>query len=275
MKLSVASSVFVHYPIQDTIARVAGAGYDGIDIWGGRPHVYRQDFSAAELASLRRQIEASGLEPVSLMPAFFRYPHSLSSPNEVVRQDSLDYMRQCLDNAVALGAQILLIVPGHSLFGQSLADARQRLLDSIDSICRYAQQYEIRLGIEPANQAVTDLVNTAGDARRIIAEFDDPNLGVVLDTGHIHLSGETPEQAVDILGPLLWQVHVNDNDGRRQQNLVPGEGTFDFGGFLKKLRAVNYEGYLSAELAWDYTLDPLPAVQRSQERMRHLLETSG
>ncbi len=274
MKLSVVSSVFVNYRIQDTIPLVAEAGYDGMDIWGGRPHVYRRDFSLAELKLIRAQMSDNGLEPVSFMPAFYRYPHSLSSPNEVVRQDSLEYMRQCMDNAVALGAKILLIVPGHSLFGQDLADARQRMIDSIDSVCRYSQQYEIRLGIEPANKAVTDLVNTAGDAKSVIQELSYPNLGVVIDTGHIHLSDETPEQAVKTLGPLLLQVHVNDNDSRRQQNLIPGEGTFGLKAFLAILRGANYAGFLSLELAWDYTLDPLPAVRLSEHRLRRVLQSA-
>lgn len=271
MKLSIASSVFVNYSIQDTVSLVAGVGYEGIDIWGGRPHVYRRDFSPSELEVVRAQIEDNGLETASFMPAFFRYPHSLSSPNEVVRQDSLAYIRQCMDNAVALGAKILLIIPGHSLFRQDLTDARQRMIDSIDSVCRYSQQYEIRLGIEPANKAVTDLVNTSKDAKRITQELGYSNLGVVIDTGHIHLSDETPEQAVKTLGPLLLQVHVNDNDARRQQNLIPGEGTFEFEGFLKVLAEAGFDGFLTVELAWDYSLDPLPAVQESMERIRGLI----
>lgn len=271
MKVSIASSVFVNYSIQDTISLVAGMGYEGIDIWGGRPHVYRQDFSAAELGVIKAQIKDYSLEAVSFMPAFFRYPHSLSSPNEVVRKDSLEYMRQCMDSAVALGAKILLIVPGRSLSGQDLADARQRLIDSIDSVCRYSEQYEIRLGIEPANTAVTDLVNTSEDAKSIIQKLGYSNLGVVIDTGHIHLSDEIPERAVQNLGPLLLQVHINDNDARRQQNLIPGEGTFEFEGFLKVLAEAGFDGFLTLELAWDYSLDPLPAVQESMKRIRGLI----
>jgi len=273
MKLSAASSVFVNYSIQDAISLVAQAGFEGIDIWCGRPHVYRKDFSPAELKEIRHQIEASGLAVVSVMPAFFRYPHSLSSPNEIVRQDSLDYMRQSMDNAVALGAKTVLIVPSHSLFGQNLADARQRLLDSIDVLCRYAQQYEIRLGLEPANRMVTDLVNTAGDAKQMIQDLDHSNLGVVIDTGHIHLSDETPEQAVKNLGPMLLQVHINDNDGRRQQNLIPGDGNFEFAGFLQDLAEAGYDGFLSLELAWDYSQDPLPALHKSMERVRGIISS--
>lgn len=272
MKLGIATSVFVNYTMQDTILHVAKAGYDGIDIWGGRPHVYRRDYTQAELNLLRQLLEGNNLIVASLMPAFFRYPHSLSSPNEIVRQDSLDYMRQCMDNAVILGAKILLVVPGRSLYGQGVEDAHKRMIDSIDTICQYATQYDIRLGIEPANRTVSDLVNTSSDALNIINELGYGNLGVVLDTGHLNLIGESPEEAVKNLGNLLLQFHVNDNDGHRQQNLIPGEGTFDFEGLIHLLYATDFDGFLSAELAWDYTPNPAPAVQEAAKRIRALMQ---
>ena len=119
MKLAVVSSVFANYPLEHVLPVVAAAGYDGIDVWGGRPHVYRTDLSRARLHALRRQAGDLGLEIVSVMPAFYRYPFSLCTYDEQVRKDSLDYMRQSIDNAVDLDAKTVLMVPGRSLHGQS------------------------------------------------------------------------------------------------------------------------------------------------------------
>lgn len=270
MKISTATSVFVNYSISDTVNHVADAGYDGVDIWGGRPHVYRRDLSEEELQDLRALLDDRGLSVPSLMPAFFRYPHSLTNPNDVVREDSLDYMRLCADNAVALGAEVLLIVPGRTLAGQSKDDAWARLADSVNSVCEYAKQYDIKLGIEPVNRYVSDLVNTAADAMRLIEQVECDRLGVVLDTGHVHLSDESADEALDRLGDRLYQVHVNDNDGQRQQNLILGEGTFDFAHFVDLLRDRGYEGSLTAELDWHYTLDPTPAVRRVAQIMHSM-----
>jgi protein FrlC len=270
MKLSIASSVYLNYSIQDAIRHVSDAGYDGIDIWGGRPHVYRRDQTPAELDQIRASLEGNNLTLVSFMPAFFRYPHSLSSPNEVVRQDSLEYMRLCLENAVALGAKTLLIVPSRSLHGQGVVEARKRLADSIATICEFAQPYGMQLGLEPANRMVTDLVNTAGEALEVIAEVGDPRLGVVLDSGHINLVDEQTRQAIEKLAGRLLQVHINDNDGITQQNLIPGDGNFDFGEMFQVLKEVRYDGFLSAELGYQYTDDPNPAVQLTARRMREM-----
>ena len=40
------------------------------------------------------------------------------------------------------------------------------------------------------------------------------------------------ETRPDVNSTLHRRFHVSDNDGRQQQNLVPGDGSFDFGDFF-------------------------------------------
>jgi D-psicose/D-tagatose/L-ribulose 3-epimerase len=141
-----------------------------------------------------------------------------------------------------------------------------------DAVCQHALQYDIKLGVEPANRFVTDLVVTAVDALRVIEEPGYANLGVVLDTGHMNLGRETTREAVELLGDHLLQLHVNDNDGTQQQNLVPGEGTFNFRELIDALYQAGFDGVLSAELGYHYTLEPDPAVQLTAQRLRRMLQ---
>lgn len=269
VKLGTATSVLYQYAIHDAIPLIARAGFDGVDVWGGRPHVYRQDLSAQELVQLRRLIVDHGLSVSSFMPAFYRYPHSLSNPNPRVRDDSIDYMRQCIDSAAILGAGIVLVVPDHSLHGVTRADSLARFTESVDAVARYASQYELMLGIEVLYYDETDVVNSAGDARGIVDRLGQANVGVVLDTGTLNLSKEPPEQILDELGGLMLQVHVNDNQGgHKQQNLIPGEGTYDFCSLIRTLKEHGFHGFLSAELSKEYADDPEPALRLTAERLR-------
>lgn len=272
MKLGITSGVFLNYSLPTAASKVVELGYDGVDIWSGRPHAYRKDYSSDELREIRKTIEDGGACVSSFLPAFHRYPYLLSSPNEVVRRDSVQYMRDCLESAVLLGSPILLVVPEKSLFDQDTSDARARLLQSIREICEFSEGYPIRLGLEPVNHFVSDMVNTAGDAMAVLAEIGHPALGIVLDTGHINLADESIEDAVAICGEHLLQVHVNDNDGIHQQNLIPGEGIFDFAHLLGVLQAAGFDGFLSAELGYHYTHDPVPASERTLDIMRGMLE---
>lgn len=276
MKLGTATSVLYLYSIQDAIPLIKRAGYDGVDIWGGRPHVYRQDLSVEELQSLRQAILDQGMSVSSFMPAFYRYPHSLSNPNPKVRQDSIDYMRMCVDNAAVLGAEVVLVVPDFSLHGQSRQDSLNRLIESIDTVAQYTAQHpEIMLGIEILYTDETDLVNSAADAQAIIEQLGHSNIGAVLDTGTLNLSKEPIEDIFSLLGEKVLQIHANDNKGEhRQQNLIPGDGTFDFQGLTTFLKGIGYEGFLSAELSKEYADDVEAALTATAKRMRAWMQAS-
>jgi protein FrlC len=274
MKLGTATSVLFQYSLQDAIPLIARAGYEGVDIWGGRPHVYRHDFTNQELKQLRQTIDNYGLLVPSFMPAFYRYPHSLSNPNPKVREDSMQYMKECVENAVALGAGIVLVVPDHSLFGQTREDSLKRMIDSLDGVARFAAQFDgLMLGIEILYFDETDLVNTADDVVMIINQLGMDNIGAVLDTGTLNLSKEPPQAILPKLGSLLLQVHVNDNEGSdRQENLIPGEGTYDFRNLIRNLKDFKYSGFLSAELSKEYAADPEPALRTTAHRLRRWID---
>ncbi len=271
MKLSLSSFIYFNYPLDEAIRRTAAAGFDGIDIWGGRPHAYRRDLSEREMTTLRQLIRDEGLAVASFIPAQFRYPTSLCSPNETIRQDSIRYIQDSIETAAALGAPIVSVCPGHTLYRQSKEDGIERLSESLWAITEFATRHSIRIAIEPADKYETDLLSTCADTLRLIEQLGYQNLGVLLDNGHAYVVDESADDAVRLLGDRLFHVHVDDNDGVRDQHLVPGDGDFDFPPFIAALRAVSYDGYLAAELSWDYTIDPDPPARLTVERMSKLL----
>lgn len=270
MKLGSATSVLYQYALQDAVPLIARAGFDGVDLWGGRPHVYRHDLSAQELKALRGLIADQGLSVPSLMPAFYRYPHSMSNPNPKVLQDTLDYMRECVDSAAILGAGLVLLVPDHGLYGQKREASLGRLVESIGRVAEHAAQYPgLKLGIEVLYTDETEMVTSADDALAIIEQLGSDNLGVVLDTGTLNLSKEPPSEIFAKLGDRVLQIHVNDNSGdHHQQNLIPGEGTYDFQGLIRFLKEIGYPGFLSAELSKEYSDRAEEALRTTAERLR-------
>ncbi|GAH45931.1 unnamed protein product, partial [marine sediment metagenome] len=74
MKLSQSTFVYFNYPLKEAVTRIAEAGYQGVEVWGGRPHAYRNDLTEAELKDIRSLIEDKGVEVSAFIPAQFRYP---------------------------------------------------------------------------------------------------------------------------------------------------------------------------------------------------------
>ena len=48
-RLGASTSLFKKYSFEDAIDCIAASGFEAIDIWGGRPHIYRKDFTSVEL----------------------------------------------------------------------------------------------------------------------------------------------------------------------------------------------------------------------------------
>lgn len=273
MKLSTATSVFVNYLLEDAVDEGIRLGLEGLDIWCGRPHLYRRDYPQETLARIKAKLDDKRMQVVSLMPAFYRYPHSLSNPLNTVREDSVSYMRDCIDNARAMNAGHVLVVPSPLLHAQTEDEARRLFLASMERVLEYAQLRGVRLGVEVLNPRLSGYMCRVEQATRLISELACPSLlGVVLDTGHLNLSGEGFAYALDTAGDSLYQIHINDNNAKEQTNSIPGEGTFAFSAMLRELSIRHYDGFLSFELGGQHANAPADALHTG---MRYLYELAG
>jgi sugar phosphate isomerase/epimerase len=90
------------------------------------------------------------------------------------------------------------------------------------------------------------------------------NMGLLVDSFHLHAAGEPMSVIKQIPAEKIVLVHVNDapggaletvEDGRR---VLPGEGVIDLKGFFSELNAAGYRGPVSLEVFSDQ-LKALPA----------------
>jgi len=262
MRFSQSSFVYFNYPLQEAIRRLHEHGYQGIEVWGGRPHMYRHDLDD-QLDEITALLDRFGMNVSNFVPAQFRYPSILCSLNETVRRDSVAYIQDAIDNALKLGAPHVSLCPGMTLYGQDLEDGWAQLRKSVEELLDYAAGKDVELLIEPAHQYESTLILTVDDGLRMIEEIGSHQLGILLDTGHAHLNGEDLAEDVRKLADVPLHIHIDDNDGESDQHLVPGDGSIDFEPFAAALEAIDYQGFISAELGFGYTFDPDPAVERT------------
>ena len=272
MKLSTATSILVNYTLEEAVDAVAETGFDGVDIWCGRPHMYRRDYPDAFIEEMGNSIRSRGLYIVSVMPAFFRYPFSLTSPIQAICDDSVNYMKDCVANAKRIGAQSVLVVPISNMHRQTPEEARRLFMQSLAKVCEYAEQMGIRLDIEVLNPLMTGFLYETKQAVQIIRELGFDNAGIVLDTGHLNISGENVKSALANAGDMLRQIHINDNNAKEMQNAVPGDGCFNFEALDRLLKDMNYTGFLSLELGWQYSFDPIPVLEKAMAVTKNIFK---
>jgi fructoselysine 3-epimerase len=257
-----SSFVYFNYPLQEAIRRLHQHGYQGVEIWGGRPHAYRHDLDD-ELTAIRSLLDSLGMAVPNFIPAQFRYPTCLCTTRESVRQDSVAYIKDSIDTALRLGAVSVSLCAGMTLVGEDLDRSRQQLRRSVVELLDFTEKSGMLLLIEPAHPAESRLVQTIADGLRLIREIGSPRLGVLLDTGHCHVNGEDLAAAVRSLRGVPLHVHIDDNNGDGDAHNTPGAGTIDFAPFAAALCEIGYRGFVSAELGFQYTMNPDAAVEKT------------
>ena len=236
MKISISTFLYFNYTLEEAVKRIAKCGYQGIEIWGGRPHAYRNDLTKDEIINLRALMERLELEISAFIPAQFRYPTSICSPNEKIRIDSVNYLKDSIVTSLKLGCQKVSICPGHTLFGQGYENGMNQLRASIRELHHFAHTKDVTLLIEPAHRFESDLILTIKDGVNLITELGLENLGIALDTGHCHVNKESLVECVSLLQDIPYHIHIDDNHGTSDDHKIPGEGNIDFLPFFRELK---------------------------------------
>ena len=303
MRLCSVTSLMKLYPLPEALAIITEAGYQGVELWGGLPHAYPEDFhddgvlDRAVVDRCRRLLAASGLEPVSFVPEPCLYPINFlieEAPpfdGARLRERSLVYFERAIDVVAALGIPRMLVTTpfwGWARDGERFrfgaGKALPRAVDAFGRLSRRAEQRGVTLLLEPLTFLETTSVETLDDLLAVLDGVGSRALVAMLDTGHINVTarrlGRDPigylQEHIDRLGPRLQHLHIDDNLGDLDAHLVPGEGSFDFVAAYAALKRSGFAGWLSAELMM-FGANPVPPAPLSllQRTREHTLRAWG
>jgi sugar phosphate isomerase/epimerase len=168
---------------------------------------------------------------------------NIASLNPKLRQIAINYLKETIKISADLGINMVTIHPGHQ--SPSGVYALNKVLStnvkSIHEIAQFASDLNIKLALENMPIKHWTLGNTA---KEILEMIYDTKLGICFDVGHAYLQSEV-EQFLEHIDKI-YNVHLHDNFGRRDEHLVLGKGKIDFPNILEKLKN-NYSGNLIIE----------------------------
>lgn len=224
---------------EDLIPRIARLGFGAVEL-------PLEDPALVDPRAVR-QLAADHNLRVSVCGAFGP-GRDLTNPDPKVRQATLDYISQCLDFAVVVGAP-MFCGPLYAEVGKrrQLPEAERRAewslaVDGIRSASEAAASRQLKIAIEPLNRFETDLVNTTADAVRMAKDVAHPAVGVMIDSFHMTIEEDDLEAAVRAAGDRLLHVQVSEN-----QRGIPGTGLTDWSSLRRGLAAIGYHGLVVIE----------------------------
>ena len=220
----------------EAIDRVAAAGYSAIEIAA----VPELDVRAA-----RERLDARGLTVSSMCWIGLGYPErDCAHESERIRRRAGDYLRRCLEQAHALGATALVLVP--TFRTQPDRGGREaefeRAAQTIRSAIDDAAADGLVIALEALNRYETHLLRTLADADGLRRLIDSPNVQLMADVFHMNIEEDSIAAALRAHADHIVHVHLADSQRRE-----PGSGHLDFDAVFEALGDTGYTGALAME----------------------------
>lgn len=267
MKLGFSTWAMPKVPIDTALDHIAAVGYSGIEITMHKGWVTDVDtLTPAERQRIRARVTALGLE----LPAV-TCPGTLAGDPAVV-EASMARVVKAMDVAVEwadpAGPPCVVTIPGGKPSDWEDAACRQQLVDSTAQLAAEAERRGVVFSFEAH---VLQIVETPDQMLWLMEQVPSPALKVNFDISHFDVLGIPTEESVQKLVPNGRSIHthVKDQLGRspNHQYLIPGEGDFDFVGYLRAMQAAGFTGYIVPEISLMVqrrpTYDPLAAATQS------------
>ncbi len=251
-------------------------GYDGIEIWGCRPHAYAYDLNPERIAAIRRLSDRYGIPVIGFTPKVNSYPFNLMIGERDMWEDSVAYIERAIDASAALDAGFTLIALGHAGDLASPAQIRERVRESLTVLGEYARKKKNLLIVEPLSWRESNTINTARQLAEALQEAGSPAVAGMCDTvvpfvqKRQGIADETLDTYFDLLGPKLAHVHMTDSDGVSEDHVVPGEGCAPLQDMLRTLKTRGYDGWITLELVTKYIAQPSLYAEKAIRHMREL-----
>lgn len=202
-----------------------------------------------------------GLE-IRTMASGTYWSYNLASAEESDRTKALNALERMLRITSWFGASTLLTIPGAvdvffmpEVAAQNYSLVWDHCTEGIERVLPLAKECEVAIGIE---NVWNKFLLSPLEMKQFIDQFDSPWVGSYFDVGNVMAFGY-PDQWIAILGHRIKAVHVKDF--RRAVGTVEGfvdlcEGDVPWPAVMAALRAVGYEGPLTAELIPHYPSNP-------------------
>ncbi|HET6866021.1 MAG TPA: sugar phosphate isomerase/epimerase family protein [Solirubrobacteraceae bacterium] len=220
----------------EAIDRVAAAGYPAIEIAA----VPELDVQAA-----RERVDACGLTVSSMCWIGLGYPdRDCAHESERVRRQAGDYLRLCLDQAHALNADTLVLVPTFRTEPDRTGrDAElDRAARTITGAIEGMSADGVVIALEALNRYETHLLRTLADADELRRLIDSPNVQLMADVFHMNIEEDSIAASLRAYGENIVHVHLADSQRRE-----PGSGHLDFGAVFEALADNAYTRTLAME----------------------------
>jgi sugar phosphate isomerase/epimerase len=253
MRIGILSKVFARPALEEVFDAVAAAGLECVQFnLESAGLIPMPEAVPAGLADRIREAAASrGIAIASVQGTF-----NMSHPDAEFRRGGLRRLREIASACDRLGTAVIAICIGtrnpQNMWGHHPDNGTPQAWKDMTSCVReaveIARQAGVTLALEPE---VTNVVDSAAKARRLLDEIGSPHLKVTMDGANLFHAGELPRMAevlghaFDLIGHDIILAHAKDlsADGEAGHEAA-GQGLLDYDRYLALLHSHGFCGPL-------------------------------
>lgn len=272
-----STNAFVKFSLFESLEKIAGLGFRGVEIMGDRPHLYPPDFTGADLARVKEalkkhDLKVTNINSFTLFAVGDTYLPSWIEAEKQRRDIRIRHTNDCLKVADALGCKNISVPPGGPLNNMSRKEAMSLFHQGMEQVIPLAEQLGVKILVEPEPDLFIE--NTA-EFKSFIKNVKSPAVGLNFDMGHFFCAGEDPAAAFEELFEWIGHVHLEDIAASRvHHHLIAGHGVIQFLDIFNTMIRLNYQGDISLEL-YPYVDTPESAGRESLYYLRPIFQQAG
>ena len=193
------------------------------------------------------ELKENGLKCSSIC-GLFGPDRDIRGPNREYITGGMSYIKDCIDACTNLECN-LFVGPIYSSVGRAnleTGEAKKEqwktAVKNLKEVCKYAEDKEVFIALEPLNRFETDFINTCTQAINLIRDVGSNMLKIHLDTFHMNIEEKSSIQAILDAGDLLHHFHASENDRG-----APGTGQVHWSEIAGALKDIRYNRYIVIE----------------------------
>ncbi len=263
MKFGLISLDFRRFPLKKCFEVAKKFEFQGVELWGGRPHAYPYDVGKDEVKAILQLKNKYSMDIPMYTPNAIGLPINLCSSMSIERSEGMEYYKRAIDVAASLEIPRMLVVADHPGFGMGLNEAWKYFSDEISQLVNYAEKKNVIISIEPLTPMESPVITRTDDCLKLLQEIDSPNLHFVLDIVPPTIVHEPISNYFIKLGKLVDHVHISNSDKKTDAHLELDDGCLNIGDILQIVKNYKYEQFVIIELYSVSLNDPERVVASS------------
>lgn len=277
MKFSFLTYQFARYPLEYCFQMAKEYGFEGVEVWGARPHAYTYDMDHAAVQNVCQWKKKYQIEISMFTPEILAYPYSLTSSIEKERKETVEYLLKSLETAAAIGTDKMQITAKHPGYGRSREEVWELLVEGVGTLCQRAEELGVDVILESLSPSEGNTITNADDILAIQKRIDSKALCTMIDVVPPFIANEPYSEYFDKLNGTMKYIHLCNSDGATEfhMQLDDPAGVLPLVDFMKIVKRNGYDGWCATELLAPYFKDPELFLSQSMRAIDRICQEAG